>query len=344
VPLATYQGYREGTALDFHVRDTANPRADPANLWRPASTVVKPCGNSIQGSCSGYEIRSTLAFTTLRRGPARPILIQEAADLAPEGELVGSWHPRPGNPFHGRLLKAGPGYAFWASDAGWYVVDPFAPSITATRSADPLRWELRLFGVPTAICAFEAGDISIHASAVEIDGKAVLLAGPSMHGKTTLAAALVRGGHRLLSEDTTRCSLQPAPSIYPGPAALRLRADVARSFQIRGATVRARDGERVVLVLDERLRGDAAPVPLAAIVFLRRHATTVTLERADTATAIRDLFALSFRLRTPEARAASFSRVVDLTARAETLDLSRPLTIGSTHEVVARLEEHVRRI
>ena len=67
--------------------------------------------------------------------------------------------------------------------------------------------------------------IVLHAAALERDGRALLIAGPSESGKTTLALALLREGFRLLSDDFTpldRATGQVAPflkalGIRPGP-------------------------------------------------------------------------------------------------------------------------------
>jgi hypothetical protein len=189
------------------------------------------------GSCAGFEVHSRLPFLTLRNGAGTPLHVAMDVELAPSGETLIMWPPREGNPFHGQLLRDGDRYAFWASDAGWYAVDPRGPSITVGAGDDGLRRELRMFGVPTALCALERGDISVHAAAVEVGGQGVLLAGPSRFGKTTLAAAFARAGHRLLSEDTTVCTSRYGPAIFPGPAAVRLRKDVAASIALPGVTI-----------------------------------------------------------------------------------------------------------
>jgi len=296
-----------------------------------------------QGSCAGFEVHSPLAFATLRTGGGAPLAVEERSDLDPRGEVVATWQPRPGNPFHGRLLTDGAGFAFWASDAGWYVIEPRQPSITVTAGVDPLRRELRLFGIPAAVCAFEMGDLPIHASAVDVAGQGLLLAGPSMYGKTTLAAAFAAAGHRLLAEDTVRCTLDPIPSIYPGPAVVRLRADVARLLEVPGTTAAATPLEeaRTPLVFDAGLRGSGAAVPLRAILFLRMQADAPVLEGLPTTEAARDLFALAFRLPSDASRAACFTRVVDLVSRVETLDLRRPMTVASLPDVVALVERHL---
>jgi hypothetical protein len=293
------------------------------------------------GSSSGYGIRSVVPFMTLRNGGAAPLLIEEVPSPGEEGDLLIEWRPRPGNPFHGRLYRDGTRYAFWTSDGGWYLIDPRVPTIGVTDTDDPLRRELRLFGIPISICAFEAGDVSLHASAVEIHGQAVLFGAPSMYGKTTLAATFARAGHRLLTEDTTRCRLGPEPAVYPGPAAVRLRADIARLLDVPGTRqVSARDG-RVTLAFDSALRGNGDPVPLRAIFILQASAQGVKLERIPAAQAARDLFALAFRLPTAEARAACFIRIAELAGRVETLELRRTLTLESLDEIVTHVERHL---
>lgn len=289
----------------------------------------------------GFEVRSTLPFQTLRAGSGTPLYVEERTDLATDGELIQTWMARPGNSFHGQLLQSGSRYAFWASDAGWFVIDPAIPSITVTAGANSLRRELRLFGIPTAICTFEGGDISIHASAVEVFGKGVLLAGPSMYGKTTLAAAFAQAGHRLLSEDSTRCSTNGPPSILPGPAVLRLRVDVAPWLHLPGARAAAAEEGRVPLIVDGQFRGDGAAVPLRAIVILRQTGGAAMLEVAPAAAALRDLLALTFHLPTAAARAACFARVADLTARVPAFNLHRQMTVESLTEVVTLVERHL---
>jgi hypothetical protein len=294
-----------------------------------------------KGSCVGYEVRSTLEFRTLRAGGGTPLYVDEGAHPPPAGDVVATWKPRPGNPFHGRLIKNQGRYAFWASDAGWYVIDPAVPSIKVTHGPDPVRREVRLFGVPAAVCAFEHGDISIHASAVEVFGQGVLLAGPSMYGKTTLAAAFAQAGHRLLSEDTTRCRTTRPPAIFPGPAILRLRSDVAERLHIPGASALAPQQGRVPLIIDESSRGGGGGVPLRAILLLRPSFQPATLERVAAAEAVRDVFALTFRVPTDASRAACFARVTDLTAQVQNLRLHRPMTIEALHEVVMLVERHL---
>jgi hypothetical protein len=297
---------------------------------------------SLQESCMGFAIRSTLEFQTLRSGGGTPLEVTSWSGPDPTGEELVTWRARPTNPFHGRLLRSGAQYAFWASDAGWFVIDPAIPRIAVEDPEFSLLTELRMFGVPASLCASSVGDIALHASSVEIDGQAILLAGPSMHGKTTLAAGFAARGHRLLGEDTARCSLSPTIAAYPGPSVVRLRSDVASHIDIADAMQRPMPNGRVSLLLNADQRGDGAPVPLRAIMLLRSSAEEVSLKPTRSASAARDIFALSFLLPTQEHRAANFSLAAEIVSHAEVLDLARPLTLGSMDRVVDVVERYIR--
>jgi hypothetical protein len=297
--------------------------------------------SDVRGSCMGFAVSSDLEFQTLRVGGGDPLIVEDWSGPDPEGEELIRWRARPGNPFHGRLIRTDPGYAFWASDAGWYVIDQSIPKIAVEGGELSLISELRLFGVPSSLCATAAGDIALHASGVEIDGMGVLFAGPSLHGKTTLAGMFAAHGHRLLTEDTARVTTSPIPGLYPGPSIVRLREDVAPAIDIPNVERRQMPNGRVGLLTHADARGDGGAIPLRAIILLRT-GDEVSVSSVGPAAAARDLFALSFLLPLPEHRASNFTALVDIVSQVEVLDLQRPLTLASTERVIQVVEDHVR--
>jgi hypothetical protein len=300
---------------------------------------------AIQGTCLGFEVHSSLTFQTLRPGRGTALHVEESDEGEHTGDLVAEWHPRPENPFHGRLLARGNRFAFWASDVGWFAIDPSTPSIVFSARQQSLRREIRMWGIPAALCAMARGDISIHAGAIEIDGQGILLAAPGHHGKSTLSAAFARAGHRLLSEDASCCRLGSPPQVFPGAAVLRLRADVAGRIHVpmsRLTTDGFDNAERVHLLMDPAVRGTGDPIPLRAILLLRSGHGSPRLRQVPSARAVPDLWALSFKLPTDESRSACFARVSDIASRVEVLDLERPLSIDGLDSVVRLVVDHIR--
>ena len=294
--------------------------------------------------CFGYEIRSALSFAYVRDGGATGVLDVRETDTPEAGEAgdqIREWLPRKENPFHGRLFREEAGWRMWIEGLGSYHIEPSATRIEVPRAVPPIPREERLWGIPAVLCFLQRGDHSLHAASVEIRGRAVAVGAPGRFGKTTLAAALVDAGRRLLSEDSTCIRLdQRGVSVVPGPAMLRVRRDSQRPVAVPGTTIVDEDDERVHLAITEDRRGDGLPVPLDAVVFLRpAEDGAPRLERIAPEEAIADLWALSFHLPTDEDRARCFDRIVRLASSVPIWNLHRPLRLELLQETVRALEE-----
>ena len=218
-----------------------------------------------RGTCFGYEIRSQLDLHYLRSGTGMPLEIElgDQATAVPGDEPLLEWLPAPDLPFHGRLHRFEEKYLLWISGVGWFGIDPAGPRITVPPEADGVRREERIWGLPAILCLLGRGDLPLHAAAVEIDGRAVVLGAPRTFGKTTLAAAFARDGFRLLSEDLTCVRRGDEPHVVPGPAMLRLRHDVAEHLDVPHTTRLADADDRVHLAFTHDRRGDCEPLPIA---------------------------------------------------------------------------------
>lgn len=154
-----------------------------------------------------------------------------------------------------------------------------------------------------------AGALMTHAAAVVDPGaRAILLLGDSGYGKSTLCAALVRGGARLLSDDCVL--LQTAGSevtVIPGYPGMRLRPDSLSALyagQLPATTPVAdhMDKRRVALLAPEDPASNtvklAPSAQVGAIVLLQPPGAdvTVTLERMAPARACMALVHNSFAL------------------------------------------------
>ena len=134
--------------------------------------------------------------------------------------------------------------------------------------AEPALVAVLIAGLVVSFLLGLAGHCVLHASAVEVDGVAVALAGGSGSGKSTLAALLCGHGGRLVTDDVLRLGSRPPGIVCVGGSPqLRLRAGAAWALDglaVRRPTSTTVDGR---LAVSPTPSGDAA-VPLGAIVLL----------------------------------------------------------------------------
>jgi hypothetical protein len=138
--------------------------------------------------------------------------------------------------------------------------DPLTPEDTATYLLGPvLRRVLNLRGV-----------LCLHASAIVLDGRAVVIAGPRGAGKSTTAAAFAARGVRVLSDDLVALSpLADAFLAQPGYRLVRLWPDVSQAVCGRADALPCLtpNWDKRFLALTEQTFAPV-PAPLAAIYLL----------------------------------------------------------------------------
>lgn len=82
-----------------------------------------------------------------------------------------------------------------------------------------------LLNYPMACLLYQQGYFLLHASAVELFGKTFLFPGPSLSGKSTIAAYLVKNGGKLITEDTAAIQLtDTAAFISPSYPLIKISA------------------------------------------------------------------------------------------------------------------------
>lgn len=291
------------------------------------------------GCCFGYSVNSPLPFRLLRAGHGPQLHIVEAErEPRPTSPPVLEWKVPGDDLLHVRLHRDDDSYALWIDGGGWFRVRPEVPCIEVPVGVEPLRREERIWGLPSLLCLLERGDVPLHAAAVEIDGGALLLGGPGRCGKTTLAAAFLSAGFRVLSEDVSCCRLGDPPQLFPGPAGLRVRLDAFEQLTIEGGVVAAKESHRVHLDIVPERRGSADPVPIRAILILgASEAADCTMTRVPSAAAVRALWPLSFNLPTDEDRARCFTAITEIVRAIPVFDLARPVSYNTLPRVVGEL-------
>lgn len=185
-----------------------------------------------------------------------------------------------------------------------------------------------LLGTVLAACLQQRGILTLHASAVETAGGAALFAGVSAAGKSTLAAALVERGHRLLADDVTGVTLVGGePHAQPAFPRLRLWAGALESLGWRaGANARVREClEKFILPVN---RFATSALRVRTVFDLRTHnRDTIETEVMPPATAFEMLLCRTYRMRHVAAMQRSqehFAAVTALARGASTVRIVRP--------------------
>jgi hypothetical protein len=254
------------------------------------------------------------------------------------------WRRIDPHPFAARLYgRPGGPYQLWVEPDEWYVIDPEARFIGIPSTSDVLKREQRLWGLPSLLMFLAAGDLPLHGAAVEVGGAAVLLAGPSRHGKTSLTLGFGRKGHRILSDDLVRIRITQGPMVFPGPAGLRVRSDMIGAMGSQGLRRVGGDDDRDFVVIDPSRRGSGGPVPIAAIVLLKDEADAVRVEPVQRHQATQDLWLLSLHLPTLEARADKFGNLSALADTVPTFNLFRPFLPDALDATVDAIVAEVQR-
>ena len=268
------------------------------------------------GTCFGFELLADEPIRLLRGGTGTPLHVShEPASEAVEGTPVAEWFPNDRNPIEAKLYELRPHvFSLSIKEGGWYQIDADGLKISTPDKPGSLAGSIRLLGLPLLLCCLARGDSSLHAAAVQVGDRAILLAAPGQHGKTSLSASFVAQGHRLLSADLSCLRVSSSGvDLIPGPTGLRIRGDMTALLPLPGYEEIGKYDDRVVLHPTNGA-GDCAPVRVGAIVFLSDFGERSELIAVDPSEAIRDLWFLSFHLPNDADRARKFQALVDLSS------------------------------
>jgi hypothetical protein len=157
---------------------------------------------------------------------------------------------------------------------------------------------LWLFGSIFAALLHSRGILPLHASGIETGAGAVLLAGHSGIGKSTLAAAFGRRGFRIVTDDVSgvRLARGGLPEVLPGIARLKLHADTLGALGIdpRGLEP-LRPGADKFAYPAHHIQTRRA-LPLCRVFFIETgEGTTVKVERLGGLDGVRAILEHTFR-------------------------------------------------
>lgn len=211
------------------------------------------------------------------------------------GEEAAEIDPRPELPYSVTIDKA----RLTFSEVGTFFIDG-GRSITVypLPNTEDRLIRLPLLGASLAVLLYQRGNFVLHASAVEINGEAVVFVGNKGDGKSTLAAMLNGRGHRLISDDTVAVDLEgdDLPMVLPGFPQFKLYPDsVIATMRDDPAEL-----EEIASQVDKRskraVRFCEKVTPLKAVYVLGR-GEQFRLSRLNLQEAVRFLIAHSYMAR-----------------------------------------------
>ncbi len=188
-------------------------------------------------------------------GPV-PKVLPDATYIAPFLQIAGHGHAR----------------VEISAVAAYHIEQGRKITVAPTPDGEDGAIALFLLRAACGILWLQRGLFAMRASTVEIDGRAVALAGGSGIGKSTLAAALIQAGHRLVSDDVSVVDTSAAgvPLVLPTAPVQRLWHDSMAALDIvPGARVR-RDPNMHKFEHHVGPAFEPTPRPLAMICHLDR--------------------------------------------------------------------------
>jgi hypothetical protein len=114
---------------------------------------------------------------------------------------------------------------------------------------------------------YQRDHLVLHASAVSVDGQAVIFIGPRGAGKSTTAAAFGAEGHSVLEDDVVAIRFDDdGPIVVPGVPQLRLKSDAAAALGVQQTTKPSEESwyEKHLLQIETT----SEPVPLRGCYLL----------------------------------------------------------------------------
>lgn len=205
-----------------------------------------------------------------------------------------------------------------------------------------------LLGSVFGFLCHQRGLLPLHAGCLGIDGSAVAIAGEAGAGKSTLTAAFLRRGFRVLADDVTvvDTAAPSGPVVLPSFPRIKLWRDAIDGLGYPTAWMERTRADLEKFQLPTGAAFDVAPSPLAAVI----HLNIVTDERHEALEGLRGFGAMdaltgniyrrmaAVRMGRKSALLASLMPLVKLT----NLRLSRKRDLSRLDDTVDLLTERIR--
>lgn len=249
----------------------------------------------------GLTLRSPLSLAGAREGPAggpEVELLPETGEELAAARAAGGIPEEAADWFEHRRLADGRDYLRW-SGLFEFLVAPDGGRVRF-RACDggghPEVLETYLLGQVLSFALTRRGIEPLHATVVSVDGTGLALVGECGRGKSTLGAAFLAAGHRLLTDDLLVVTPRPGGYLaHPGLARIKLFPEVAEALlgpAASGPPMNPDTPKRVIPLGAAKL--EPSPVPLAAICLLGDPSEAIELRRVAPREALLELIGNCF--------------------------------------------------
>ncbi len=269
---------------------------------------------------------------TIRLAPV-PQTLEGATETGPTWQIAGD-----------RFVLRVPGVARFLLTAGRDI------AVEPEGAVPPAEIAIFIIGTAFGILLHQRDHVVLHASAVRVNGKAVLFCGVSGAGKSTIAAALVQHGHAFVADDVCAITLNAAgvPMVQPDGRQLKLWNQAIEKLTLigsRGAAVRNRLEKFYV----EPSASSADALPVGAVYALRetRAPHHDGIERPNVVDAALLIRKNAYRPRMVTAmrqKERYFQSAVSIASKAGVFLLTRPFDFARVPQTIGALEAHWREI
>lgn len=219
--------------------------------------------------------------------------------------------------------------AMEVSNGSRIVIDPVRTCSLAT-----LRAMVKGFGMATLFA--QRGTAVLHATVVNMGGRAIAISGFPGAGKSTTAASLAARGHKLINDDV--CPIGADLAVPPGSTRVKLLPDSLRALGHEPACL-------PVILSDEKREldlgsGDGSSLPLGAVYVLTPGEVNVKQLCPGDATA--ELIRHSWNVLTsPPGATTTLTPFSKIAAHVPVFALSRTHTLADLDRFTSLLEDHV---
>jgi hypothetical protein len=277
-----------------------------------------------QGTCHGFQILSDIDYLTLTSGTGWPVTVYEIANrIRPTGELLLSFDEREGRLPMSIHSTATGRYEVVTASLGIFEVDAHQSTIAVPMTSDSFRREMLALGTPLALLINHHGDLALHAAGLAPTAKAVLLTGTGGAGKSTLTAAALARGWRVLGDDLVRLRVAPTVAAFQGPVVARVREPAMDVLDIGRVSQLGRAAGKVLLSPAPFPEYRSNLIDVGAVVIVGRGNRLSIAEVAPEA-AIPQLWKQSFYLPNDSARESCFSLLASLVDSVPVMQLAYP--------------------